>query len=150
MRRIVLDTNVLVASAYDELSASWQIVDAVLHGELTAVVSPRLRREYTQILRQAVRIRGHEEQMQRFLEACEVVHPRGRRRHVPDDRQDDKVVDSALTGQAGVIITNDRHLLELDPYEGVRILRPTQFWSRHTEERGSAWEEFAKQIGIGR
>ncbi len=149
MRRIVLDTNVLVASAYDELSASWQIIDAVIRGELTAVVSPRLRREYLQILRQAVRIRGHEEQMQRFLDACLEVHPRGRRRHVPEDRQDDKVVDSALTGQADAIVSNDQHLLELDPYEGVRVLRPSQFWTLQKEERGSGWQEFAKQIGLG-
>lgn len=150
MNRIVLDTNILVASAYDELSASWRIVDAVIRDELTAVMSPRLRREYAQILRQAVRIRGHEEQMQRFLDACLVVHPRGRRRHVPEDRQDDKVVDSALTGQAEAIVTNDRHLLELDPYEGVRILRPTQFWRLREEEKGSGWEDFAKLIGLSR
>ncbi|TSC73166.1 MAG: hypothetical protein G01um101438_189 [Parcubacteria group bacterium Gr01-1014_38] len=33
MNRVVLDTNVLVSSAYDELSASWKIVGACMRGE---------------------------------------------------------------------------------------------------------------------
>jgi predicted nucleic acid-binding protein len=44
--RIVLDTNVLVAAAYNAGSDSRRIAEACLHGELTAVLSPALRREY--------------------------------------------------------------------------------------------------------
>jgi len=34
------------------------------------------------------------------------------------------VVRSALGARAAVIATGDRHLLELDPYRGIRILAP--------------------------
>ena len=46
---------------------------------------------------------------------------------VPDDPEDDKLIAAALGGNAGVIITNDHHLLDLDPYGQIRILRPADF-----------------------
>jgi predicted nucleic acid-binding protein len=48
--RVVLDTNVLVAAAYNPRSASRQVVEACLGGGLTPVVSGALRREYEFIL----------------------------------------------------------------------------------------------------
>jgi hypothetical protein len=44
VRRVVLDTNVLVAAAYDPRSAS-RVVEACLGGGLVPVLSPALRRE---------------------------------------------------------------------------------------------------------
>jgi hypothetical protein len=55
LSRVVLDTNVLVAAAYNATSASRRIVEACLNGERTVVVSPALRREYDSILACAVR-----------------------------------------------------------------------------------------------
>jgi predicted nucleic acid-binding protein len=57
-KTVVLDTNVLVASAYGEESASRQIVEACLRAKLTAVVSTALRAEYDLILERAIRVRG--------------------------------------------------------------------------------------------
>lgn len=155
MRRVVLDTNVLVSSAYDDLSASWKILDACSRGELTAVVSPALRAEYERIVNQAVRIRGHAEQIQRFLAAVEIVTPAQTARVVPDDPEDDKVIAAAEAGRADALITNDRHLLDLDPYTDaagnvIRIIRPSVYETLRKEETGGAWDDLTRLIGIGR
>ena len=125
--RVVLDTNILVGAAYAEGSASRRIVEACLNGDLIAVLSPALRREYEQILRQAVRVRGFNDELRRLLDQAEIVEPQQTPRVVPDDPEDDKLVAVAVAAGAAALITNDRHLLTLDPHGPVRIVRPAEF-----------------------
>src|SRR5437879_3371459 len=94
--KVVLDTNVLVGSAYAEGSASRQVVEACLRGELIAVLSPDLKREYEHILARAVRVRSHDESLRKLLEEATVVEPAQTPRVVPEDPEDDKLVAAAL------------------------------------------------------
>lgn len=148
MRRIVLDTNVLVSGAFDDLSASWKIIEACTSGELVAVVSPALQHEYETILERTVNIRGREEQIRAFLQSAELVTPEATPRVVPDDPEDDKIIAAAIAGNAEAVITNDRHLLDLDPYRTIRILRPVAFEHARSEASGGAWDDLARMIGI--
>jgi putative PIN family toxin of toxin-antitoxin system len=116
-----------VASAYAENSASRRIVEACLRGELTALLSSDLRKEYERILKQAIRVHGYDESLARFLDQALLVEPEETPRVVPDDPEDDKLVAVAVAGAAKAIITNDHHLLSLDPYHHLRILRPAEF-----------------------
>jgi putative PIN family toxin of toxin-antitoxin system len=130
MTRIVLDTDILVAAAYARRSASRQVLEACLRREVHAAVSTALLREYTHILSRAVRGRDFGDLFQRFLEQAEMVELVEIRRIVPDDPGDDKVVATALAAGADAIVTNDRHLLQLDPYGKLRIVRPAEFVRR--------------------
>jgi uncharacterized protein len=127
--RVVLDTNVLVGAAYAPSSASRRIVDTCLQGELEAVVSPALRQEYDLILKQAIRTRGYVAALDRLLREASVVEPTITPRVVPDDSADDKLVAAALAGNAVAIVTNDQHLLGLDPSRSTSsaISRTTDF-----------------------
>ena len=125
--KVVLDTNTLVASAYAEGSASRRIVEACLRGEVVAVLSPALKDEYLHILGRAVRTRGYDEALRRFIDCALMVEPGAAPRVVPDDPEDDKLVAAALAAAADALVTNDRHLLGLDPYGRLRILRPAEF-----------------------
>jgi putative PIN family toxin of toxin-antitoxin system len=125
--RVVLDTNLLVGSAYAEGSASRRIVDACLRGDVIAVLSPALKREYEHVLRRAVRVRGYDEALRRLLGEALSVEPQSTPRVVPEDPEDDKLVAAALAAGADAIVTNDRHLLALDPHGALRILRPAEF-----------------------
>lgn len=150
MRRIVLDTNVLVGGAYDDLSASRRIIEACLAGELVAILSPPLRAEYEAILPRAVRIRGYAAQIRAFLDHAETVPLADIPSVVQDDPEDDKVIATAVAGRADALITNDRHLLDLDPYGGIRIIQPVNFENLRKEEHGEEWENLARMIGLPR
>jgi putative PIN family toxin of toxin-antitoxin system len=51
--------------------------------------------------------------------------------HVVDaDPDDDKFVECALQASASLIVSGDHHLLELEEYEGVRILSAAEFVAR--------------------
>lgn len=127
MQRVVLDTNVLVASAYNPDSASRRIVEAGRRGELTLIVSPAVRREYDRILPRAVRSAEAREQIEDLLSTAQEVSPEETPRVVPEDAEDDKLLAAALAGQADAVITNDEHVLKIDPYHGIRVLRPSDF-----------------------
>jgi putative PIN family toxin of toxin-antitoxin system len=122
--RVVLDTNVLVAAAYNPTSASRRLVEACLSGELTAVLSPALRREYEFILARAARRQLYLDRLRLLLERAEVIDPVEIPRVVPDDPEDDKLVALALAADA-VLVTNDVHLLAVAGHQGLRVLRPT-------------------------
>lgn len=126
-RRIVLDTNVLVAAAYAPASASRRIVAACLAGELLPVASLAIRREYEHILARAVRVEGYRDRLRELLNKLELVEPSETSRLVPDDPDDDKFPAAAMAGGAGWIITSDHHLLELDPYGSIRIVPAGRF-----------------------
>jgi predicted nucleic acid-binding protein len=103
-----------------------------LRGELVAVASPALKREYEHILSRAVRNPGFLPALQRFQEMLLLVAPADVPRVVPEDPEDDKLVAVSLAADADALITNDRHLLTLEPQGRLRILRPAAFlhlWS---------------------
>lgn len=142
MRRIVIDTNVFVASAYNATSASRQIVDAVERGEFQLILSPDIKREYDRILSRAIRIPGEMSRLRAIIAAGFRVCPRANP-PVTEDREDDKFLAAASTGSAEAVITNDPHLLRVDGHLGIRILRPSCFERLHWDvsnqppERGS-------------
>jgi uncharacterized protein len=43
------------------------------------------------------------------------------------DIKDNQFLELALSGKANYIITNDADLLVLDPFEGIRIIKPREF-----------------------
>jgi putative PIN family toxin of toxin-antitoxin system len=134
--RVVLDTNVLVAAAYAPASASRRIVDACLRGDLAAVASPAIRCEYERILARAVRVDDYQDRLDEFLDKLDLVEPPQTPRLVPDDPEDDKFLAAAEAGSAGWIVTNDRHLLALDPHGTIRIVPSGRFVELMLVQRG--------------
>ncbi len=130
MHRVVLDTNVLVAAAYAENSASRLVVEACLGGELVAVASPAVKGEYEFILARAVRKPGYQGRLAELVDGMELAEPDEVPRVVREDVDDDKFLAAALAGRAGWIITNDRHLLAHDPYHHIRIVPAGAFADR--------------------
>jgi putative PIN family toxin of toxin-antitoxin system len=62
---------------------------------------------------------------------AELVKPEHRQR-VLDDDSDNRVLESAVEGQADWIISGDHHLLDLKEFRGIPIVRVSEFLSRRT------------------
>jgi predicted nucleic acid-binding protein len=102
-------------------------VEACLIGKLEAILSAETVQEHRYILGRAVRSGAYQRRLEQFLAGGTLVAPERTPRHVPDDAGDDKFLAAALAGEAKWIITNDQHLLGLDPYWEIRIVRPREF-----------------------
>ena len=57
-----------------------------------------------------------------------MVEPGTSRHGVPDDVKDTPILCAALEAGVDFLVTNDRHLLGLNPYEGLRIVSMTEYY----------------------
>jgi uncharacterized protein len=62
-----------------------------------------------------------------ILEKSELVIPKRKINVVKDDPDDNKFVETALEGKADYIVTQDRHLLSIKEFEGIKIVTPEEF-----------------------
>jgi putative PIN family toxin of toxin-antitoxin system len=127
--KVFFDTNVYVAEALlgaaaEEMlaateRASWRIfVSTYVLDELERVMTEELGTSR----RLAVLSR------RRIARRAEMVEPGPSRHVVPQDAKDTPVLRAALEARADYLVTNDPHLLDLNPYEGLRILSMTEYF----------------------
>lgn len=64
---------------------------------------------------------------QRIIRRSVSIEPPSSRHVVPADPKDGPILQAALAGGVDYLVTNDQHLLALDPYEGLRIVSLSGF-----------------------
>jgi predicted nucleic acid-binding protein len=64
----------------------------------------------------------------RIVRRSTVVAPRASRHQVPGDPDDSPILQAALAGGIDYLVTNDRHLLEISPYEGLQAISMTVYY----------------------
>ncbi|MBI3256021.1 MAG: putative toxin-antitoxin system toxin component, PIN family [Candidatus Andersenbacteria bacterium] len=148
--RFVFDTNVIIDAFDDSLGASARLIEAVINGQLEAVVSHRVRREYQTILRRLVNDSTYTNRIQDFLDNAHEVRPQ----HVDvviDDAEDRKIIEAAVGGQADAIVSSDRHLLDIGEVGSIPVITPTEAWRRFEDDSDGAseWKSFMKGFGFG-
>ena len=58
---------------------------------------------------------------------AELVEPEEKLYIVKDDSDDNKFIEAAITGKADFIVSQDKHLLKLKEFQGIRIMTPDEF-----------------------
>ena len=128
MRRVVIDTNVMV-SAY--LGGRLEtIIVAWIEGKFVLTVSNQIVNVYINVLsRPKFEIARAEldDFAALILSKAEFVVPGERIRVVEADPSDNKFLEAAVTGQADYIISGDKHLRDLKEFRGIAILTPSAF-----------------------
>lgn len=139
--RIVVDTNVVMGGLINPVKASGRLVHLWLEGKVDVLVSPALREEYLHIFnrmrfgpREAVDWR--ERAMQKLLTEgnMTMVEPDIRLSVVREDPSDNRLIECAVCGGAGYIVSQDKHLLRVGEFQGVKILTAQAFLAREFPE----------------
>lgn len=146
--KIVLDTNVLINGVQDNNSYAYRIIQACLEGKLTPLISHRIKRENRLLVKRTVIDQEYKDTLDEFYDQAEMVRVTSRLNAVPEDREDNKFIECAVDGQADYIISEDNHLLDISPHQGIDVLTPSQFWQRQGEEigGGSEWQDWMKML----
>jgi putative PIN family toxin of toxin-antitoxin system len=131
--RIVADTNVLISSQLLPASLSDQAVRRaadngillVSEGTMNELADVLARPKFDRYVsladrQQFLRLLG------RVAEFVPIVYPVRECR----DPKDDKFLEVALNGQAGLILTGDSDLLASHPWQGIAILAPARYLKR--------------------
>ena len=129
MTRAVADTNVyLSALLFGGLPGEFlrlallRKFDLVTSNALLDELDEKLRGKFTVSERDARAIRTK-------LEGnAAVVNPSFELHAIPDDPDDNRVLECALAGRADFIVSGDRHLLRMGNYEGIAIVSVRRFF----------------------
>lgn len=133
--RVFLDTNVL-ASAIATRGICADVLQATL-AEHHLLVGERVLSELHRVLSQKFRVGSDlADETDEFLRReGEVIGEAPKLQISIRDKDDLIVLEQAVAGAADVLVTGDRHLLELGPEAPVRILSPRGFWDLLREPR---------------
>lgn len=131
MIRAVFDTNVLVSARLSLLGnparclalANLRQVESITCQPILDEFVKKLISKFEYEPSRAAEVAGEVRKISRLVELGETP------RLVPDDADDDKIVQCALVGGATHIVSGDKHLLALKNYEVISIVRPADFLS---------------------
>jgi len=135
MLKVVLDTNIFVSSLLSKAGRPAMVIDAWRAGRYLLVTSPPIISEIKRVL-EAPSIRkkyglsrDRIERLILLLEKDGIVVPglSGVARVIPEDPTDEMFLSAALDAQVDLIISGDRHLLDLGEYKGIPVVTARQF-----------------------
>ena len=125
----MLDTNVYVSAFTYARSVPWRVWRQALQRRYQLLLSPALIREVARILRED--FHWEETQLRRRLKLLvrvgELVIPQHSLHVIPNDPDDNRILECAVEGYATLIVSGDRDLRRLKVYRGIPIVTPTDF-----------------------
>jgi uncharacterized protein len=126
--RVVADTNVFI-SALMFGGLPGRFLDLGLRRRFALVTSTALLNELDEKLRGKFAVSdGDALAIRAKLEgSANIVEPDFDLNAVPDDPDDNRVLECAVAGQADFIVSGDRHLLRIGAYEGIAIVTVRRF-----------------------
>ena len=137
MKKVVLDTNVLVAAARSNSGASFALLTALKQRRYTALVSVPLLLEYEAVLKRPEHLIERTLNMvDTFLDSlclyAEPVHLDYLWRPQTRDAADEMVLETALNGRADALVTlNTADFARAAQTFRLPLLTPGEYWQRH-------------------
>ena len=129
--RVVIDTNVFVSSVLGGALA--EILNRWRAGQFTLIVTDEIVREYLEVLRRpkfALPVDVVDTIIGYVFHRAEFVIPAEPLAVVSADPKDDKFLEAAVAGEADLIVSGDRHLLDLLAFRQASIVTARDFLER--------------------
>jgi putative PIN family toxin of toxin-antitoxin system len=127
--KVVIDTNVFVSGIFWK-GQSNKVLNLWKEGKITPVVSTDILSEFTKVMSD-FKIQLPEDMIKEWvnliLRNSILVEPKEKLAVVKDDPKDDMFIEAAVTGNVKYIISQNKHLLKLKSFKGIKIVRPEEF-----------------------
>jgi len=124
-----MDTNVFVSGIFWEGNFCSQIIDKWKNKKFELISSVKILNELVKTLKD-FKIHMYDEMIEEWrnliIENSIIVEPTIKLNVVKDDPDDDKFLEVGVTGKVDVIISQDKHLLKLKEYQGIKIVNPKE------------------------
>ncbi|ADU50828.1 Nucleotide binding protein PINc [Thermaerobacter marianensis DSM 12885] len=133
--RVVLDTNTLV-SAIGWAGPPRDVLLALREGRHQLITTAELLAELERVLRypKLAPVRSHPALplvLAWLYRPEHLVVPQERVQVIREDPADNRVLEAALAGRAGAVVSGDRHLLRLSRYQDIEIVTARDFCDRY-------------------
>ncbi|MBI2621174.1 MAG: putative toxin-antitoxin system toxin component, PIN family [Candidatus Levybacteria bacterium] len=125
--KAVLDTNVII-SALVFGGKPEQVYSLILEKQIIGISSPVLLAELTETLTkkfnfELIRVKQLEKIIKKHFK---IIHP-DEIIYILEDEDDNRVLEAAIEGKSGFIVTGDSDLLTLKTFRQIEILTPDDF-----------------------
>lgn len=133
MKRVVIDTNVIISGLMKAESVPGKILKAWRKNKFILLLSPPIFEEINEVIRRKEVAKYHkmkEEEIDDFLlnlYSATQETPGEIELNVVEDPDDNIFLVCAIEGDAHYVVTGDKLFLKLEEYEGIKIITPTQF-----------------------
>ena len=131
--KIILDTNILISGIFFDGNPG-KILEQWRDGKLELILSEEIFKEYKDVcnrlhdkfpgvdideILELVFLNAH------FYQPVKVKTP------ITIDPDDDKFVKCALAGDVKVVVSGDKHLLDVNGYKGIEVISPSDFIEKY-------------------
>lgn len=127
--KVILDTNVIVSGIFWK-GASEKVLYAWADDKFKLVLSSGIITEIIKTLMN-FKIKLPFDEILLWLSIllwkAELVEPEERIDVIKDDPDDNKFIEAAIEGNANYIVSQDKHLLNIKEYRGIKIILPEEF-----------------------
>jgi len=127
--KIVLDTNVLITGIFFT-GPPYKILNAWKKGEITFVVSEEILLEYQRVANE-MSLKFPSIDIRKILQLItihsEIINTHGYEVTICEDPDDNMFISCAVASKSKVIVSGDKHLLKIDNYQNIRVLKPREF-----------------------
>ena len=131
--KVVIDTNVFISGVFFS-GPPYQILKAWQNRNIQIIVSLEILDEYYRV-GEELSAQFPEADLNPILELvttkAELIEAERLDETVCDDPDDDKFFACAIAGGADLIISGDKHLLKMSGYQGIKVVRPRQFFDNY-------------------
>jgi putative PIN family toxin of toxin-antitoxin system len=131
--KIVLDTNVLISGIFFT-GPPYQILKAWQENKIKIIVSEDILSEYQRVAEEL----SHQfpsVDIDQILELitvhAEIVDSSDFQITICEDPDDNKFISCALASKSKIIVSGDKHLLKINGYKGIQVLKPREFTDKY-------------------
>ncbi|HLG24754.1 MAG TPA: putative toxin-antitoxin system toxin component, PIN family [Candidatus Nanoarchaeia archaeon] len=132
--RVTLDTNSLISATF-WYGDSFRIVSMAEDKKISLVLSEEIIKEFSSVLsyeeiKKKIQAKNLEikRTVAKIATMSLIVKPKQKFDDCSDPK-DNMVLDCAYEGKVDYMVTNDKHLLKLENFKGIRIVTPAEFLS---------------------
>jgi putative PIN family toxin of toxin-antitoxin system len=130
-QKVVLDTNIFISSIFWR-GDSYNIVKKAHYNEILVFITKDIINEMGRVLSRDFYL--GEQEINDVINAVvlfsHLIETRERIKVVEEDPEDNKILECAVSSGARFIVTQDKHLLGLREFRGIRIITPSDFSER--------------------
>ena len=133
MRKIILDTNVFISGVFFS-GPPYRILQGWRDTKIQLVISVEIFQEYQRVAEElSIQFPGIDisEILDLVLVKAEMAHAEALPESVSADSADDMFLACAIASSTKIIVSGDKHLLDISPYRGVTVLKPRQFVDKY-------------------
>ena len=126
---VVFDTNILISALFSQTGSPFRALALAKIGQIESVTCQEIMDEFAEKL--LLKFKFSEDKTQfavdEILNFSRMIEISGTLKAVPNDADDDMVIECAVMGNASHIVTGDKHLLSLVKYQDIAIAKATDF-----------------------